>query len=929
TDTTGLPLPGVSILVKNTIDGTTTDAAGKFALTLKRVPVHLVFSFVGYQTNELPVTGTGDISLQLKEQTVPGQEVVVSASKISERLLQSPVTIEKLNTLRLQAAPAEDFYQSLGNLKGVDMVRSSMNYVVFNARGFNSTGNSRLVQLMDGMDMQLPSLNHPGSNLFGPSELDIESMEFVPGTSSALYGPNAFNGVILQTTKNPFRYRGASAFVKYGFNNITDASLNSGPRGKIGPGSPQSLYEAGVRYALAFNNRWAFKITASHAQGKDWYGTNFNDRQAAVKPTGFSFNPGADLIFGAGDEVSAPLGLVGLQLAANPAFQSSPLAPLLKFLPDHIVSRTPYEEFRFTDHDIRNSKLSTSLFYRISDQLELSYLFNYGVATTILNAAQRTPATNLKLQQHKLELKRDNFFVRAYAILPKADEVHSNDLTGVFINNAWKPHPKWFQDYSVGYLSYLAAHRGDQGFDPASVAMQEAAHQTARSAADQGRLLPGTTAFADTRARIISSVIPQGSAIRDNTSLYHTEAQYDFSKLISWISLQAGGSYRLYDLNSNGTLFADSAGNNITVRETGAYLQASKTLFKNMVKLSGSVRFDKNENFDAQFSPRFAAVYSPVETHNFRVAYQTGFRNPTLQGQHNDFNAVSVRLLGGLPQYARAHKAYENAYLLSSVQQFTSAVIKEGTLNAIGKPENLELLKPVQSFAPVRPEKVRSAEIGYKGLLGKKLLFDVVYYYNTYNHFIAQRSLRKSATPIDLTATTVTQANIIAGQSLLSAVATPGNENTFAIYTNVDKQISAQGFAAGIEYNLPHHFTVGGNYNWNQLNEELGDGFLSEYNTPTHKFNITVGNRKVSEHIGFNLVYRWQSRFLWESNFAKGEVPAYGVMDAQVSYSLKKMHSRLRLGGSDIFNKRYVPNIGGPTIGAVYYVSVTFEELMK
>jgi iron complex outermembrane receptor protein len=886
------------------------------------LPVFLFISFIAHTQTRTTrgVTDTAGTVLN---------EVVVSASKIKEGFLQSPVTIEKLNTLRLQAAPGESFYQALGNLKGIDMVRSSMNYVIYNARGFNATGNSRLVQLMDGMDMQLPGLNHPGSNLFGPSELDIESMEFLPGTSSALYGPNAFNGVILQTTKDPFKYQGASAYVKYGLNNITDADLDAGSKGKTGPGSPQSFYEAGIRYAHVFNNRWAFKITASHIQGKDWYGTNFNDRQAAVKPAGFSFNPGSDLVYGSGDEVAAPLGLIRLQLGANPVFQSSPLASLLKHLPDHVVSRTPYEEFSFTDYDVRNTKLAAALHYRITGNTELSYNFNYGIATTIINAAQRTPARNLDVQQHKLELKSDHFFFRAYATLPRADEVHSNDLTGVLINNTWKPHTQWFQDYSIGYLTYLATHTDDPGFDPAGISIQEAAHHAARTVADQGRLLPGTPAFNDAKTTIISKVIPQGSGIRDNTSLYHAEAQYDFSKLFTWMSVQVGASYRLFDLNSNGTLFADSAGNNITVQETGAYMQASKKLWKGKLKLSGSLRFDKNENFDAQFSPRMTALFSPVPRHNFRVAYQTGFRNPTLQGQHNDFNAVSTRLLGGLPQYAQAHKAYENAYLLPSVQRFIAAVIKEGTFNALGKPNNLQLLTPVQGFAPVQPEKVRSLEVGYKALLGNKLLIDVVYYYNQYNHFIAQRSLRKSATPVDLTATTITQGNILAAQSLLSAVVTPGKENTFTIYTNVDQQISAQGLAAGVEYSLPRHFTIGGNYNWNQLNEELGEGFLSEYNTPAHKFNIMFGNHKLTKHIGFNLVYRWQSRFLWESNFAKGIVPAFGVMDAQVSYTFPKLHSMIRLGSSDIFNKRYVPNVGAPTIGGVYYVSLTFDELMK
>jgi len=410
--------------------------------------------------------------------------------------------------------------------------------------------------------------------------------------------------------------------------------------------------------------------------------------------------------------------------------------------------------------------------------------------------------------------------------------------------------------------------------------------------------------------------------------MYHAEAQYDVSRWTKWISVQVGASYRLFDLNSNGTLFADSAGNNITVQEVGAYVQASKRILHNKLRLTGSIRYDKNENFDAQFSPRISAVFSPVVYHNFRVAYQTGFRIPTLQGQHNDFNAASLRILGGLPQYAAAHNAYENAYLLSSVQSFIGAVIKQGNPLALGNPANLDLLIPVERFEPVKPEKVRSIEVGYKGLVGDKLLIDVAYYYNQYNDFIAQRAIRKSAAPIDLDATVFTKENAGAAQTLLSPVVTPGKENTFSIYTNVDKEIAAQGFVAGVEYNLPRNFTIGANYNWNQLNEELGNGFISEYNTPTHKVKVLFGNRKLTERLGFNIVFRWQSAFLWESTFAKGEVPDFGVMDAQVSYKLPHLKSMIRVGGSDIFNRRYIPNFGAPTLGGVYYVSILFDELL-
>jgi iron complex outermembrane recepter protein len=919
------PLAGVSILVKDKLTGTTTNHEGKFSLMVKESSVTLVFSFIGYRSKETGINSTATVDISLAEQTTPGQEVVVSASRTREGLLTSPVSIEKLNSLQLKASPSYDFYNSLGNLKGVDMIQSSLNNPIFNARGFNATGNTRMIQLLDGMDAQIPSLNLSTANLFGPNQLDIESMEFLPGAASALYGPNAFNGIILQTTKNPFQYQGLSASVKYGINHIDDADLNAAGKGKTGPGSPQSLYEVSLRYAKSYKDRFAFKISGSYSRGKDWFGTNFEDRNARSKPAGFSFNPGADQLFGAGDEVATSLGLIKLQLAAIPGF---PLAQVLPFLPDHVVSRTPYEEFSFVDYDQYSVKLNTALHYRLTQQLELSYNFYFGKATTMINGAQRLSTRGFSLQQHKIELKSPVFYLRAYATLPETGDVFSGDLTGVLINNSWKPHAQWFQQYSIAYLSFLAAQGQQPEFDPTSIATQEAAHKAARAVADAGRLIPGTPEFEAARKKIINATIPNGSRIEDKTAMYHAEGQYDFKNIVKWINIQVGASYRLFDLNSNGTIFADTPGNKITVQEYGAYLQASKKFFRDKLKLTGSLRFDKNENFDAQLNPRIAAVFSPSGQHHFRVALQTGFRNPTLQGQHVDFNAVSLRLLGGLPQYAAAHKVYENAFLLSSVQKFITEVSKAASPTAIGNPANLDLLVPVTGFTPVKPEKVQAFEVGYKTLLWNTLFVDVSYYYNQYKDFIAQRAVRKAAAPIDLDTNGITLQNIAAAQSLLSPIVTPGKENTFSVYTNLDKKISSQGFAAGLEYRLPKHFTLAANYNWNKLNEDLGESFTTDFNTPEHKFNIIFGNRRLTERLGFNIAFRWQSKFLWESSFAVGEVPAFGVADMQVSYTLKKMKSVIKLGGSDIFNKRYIPNYGAPTIGAIYYVQLTFDEML-
>jgi outer membrane receptor protein involved in Fe transport len=925
----GEALPGVNIMVKGKMSGTTSDANGEFIISLKRLPVSLIFTRIDRKTKEIEVTSATNLFVVMEEQSVLGRQIVISASRVEEEILRSPVTVEKLNSDQIRNVATDDYYKAIANLKGVDLIQSSVNYTVLNARGFNATGNGRMVQFTDGIDTQLPSLNLSAANLNGPTELDVESIEFLPGTSSALYGPNAFNGVIVQTTKSPFDYQGLSARAKVGVNHIDDSDFISEGQRKMGPGSPQPMYEASLRYAKAFNDRFAFKIGFSYSEAENWVGTTFNDRNSGLKPEGFNFNPAADRIFSSGDEVTASLGLIKLQLGSNANFLNSPLAPLLPFLPNHLVSRTGYDESSLVDYNTYSAKINAALHYRFFDNLELSYSLNAGKASTIINAAQRTPVEGFSMQHHKLELKSHNFFIRTYAALPDAGKAYSGDLTGVLINNSWKPHATWFQQYSLAYLTSLATQSSQAGFNPNNVGSQEIAHQAARLAADQGRLLPGTPEFEQVKNEITANTIPIGSRIKDNTKMYHADAQYDFSKLFKPVGIQVGGSYRLFDLNSNGTLFADTSGNDIAVQEFGAYVMGTKKILDERIKITASLRYDKNENFKAQFNPRASVVFSPYENHHFRIAYQTGFRNPTLQGQHVDFNAVSLRILGGLPQYAEARNVFENAFLLSSVQQFSSAVSQQATPAAPGLLANLDLLVPVTRFEPVKPEEIRSIEVGYRTVLGEKLSLDIVYYYNRYNDFIAQRTIRKASALIDLDAPMFTVANAVAASSLLSPVTTPGKENTFSIYTNVDDEVTAQGLAAGFEYSLPANFLLGANYNWNKLNEEIGNGFISEFNTPEQKFNVSISNSRLTEKLGFNVVYRWQEKYLFESTFAKGEVPSFGLVDAQVSYKVPLMKSIVKVGGSNAFNKQYIPNYGAPTIGAIYYVSVTFNQLMK
>ena len=945
-------LSGVNIVVKGKVVGTITDSQGKFNLTVNQAPPFtLTFSFIGFRSQDIEIKeATATLDITLVEESLLGQEIVVSASRVEENILKSPVSIEKMDILAVQQTPSDNYYKGIANLKGVDVTTSSVNFQIINTRGFNSTGNVRFIQLNDGMDTQAPGLNFPIGNLNGPSELDVESVEFVPGASSALYGPSAFNGALLVKSKSPFEYQGLSAFVKTGVNHIGDSDLDTDGRGKIGPGGAQPMYEGSLRYAKSFNNKFAFKVGISYMRATDWYGTNLRDKNQSQTPAGFSFNPNSEQVHAFGDEVSNNIALVGLSSSFVSGITSAGLAGYLPYLPNQVVSRTPYSERSIVDYNANNLKGNIALHYRITDKMELIAQWNYGGGTSVYTGAQRYSLKNFSINQYKLELRGNNFFLRGYSTQENSGDSYIADLTGVLINSAWKDNSAWYGDYSAAYLQSLAL----QGFIPGgagpTTAQQMTAHQFARGAADVGRFTEGSTEFNNAKNTALQSVIPTGSLFSDKTNLYHYEGQYNFKNQIKFMDLIAGATFRYYELRSNGTIFADGPNNKITIQEQGAYVQASKKIFDDKLKITGSVRYDKNQNFAAQINPRISFVYTAAEKHNFRISFQTGFRNPTTQAQHIDLNVVSARLLGGLPYYAQKYNVFQNAYSYSSVTDYINTVTQNisnptyvasicGNAGlALADPATLAKLVPVTNVAPVKPENVKNYEIGYRGLLSDRLVFDIAYYYNSFTNFISQITVRKSAGYIDPNTPAYpgwlvdprTEQNLRNAQTLLVPITDIGKENTFSVYTNINKEITAQGLALGLEYALPKNYRISGNYNWNKLNTPLGPEFLTDgFNTPEHKFNLGFGNRKVTDKLGFNVNYRWQAAFQWNASFGQGMVPEVGIVDAQVSYKVKPMKSIIKIGGSDIFNTRYVLNYGGPTLGAIYYVSITFDQLMN
>jgi outer membrane receptor protein involved in Fe transport len=874
----GESLGSVSVTLKGSSVGTFTDPKGGFRLSLPastKFPITLLFSSIGFGISEVNVTGAGQLAdVSLKPSSVLGEEVVVSATRTPTRILESPVSIERVNTAAIRNAPAADYFDIATNLKGVDMVASSLTFKTITTRGFAGSGNTRFTQIVDGMDNQAPGLNFAVGSIVGLSELDVESMELLQGASSALYGPGGMNGTLLINSKDPFKYQGLSFQMKNGLMH-TDGKYRD----------PSPYYNWDMRWAHKISDRFAFKLTAGLIQAKDWLAadnrnvTRSGPFLGTIVPGTRGTDPNYDGMNLYGDETTIDLNLVLNGIAGQAPF----LAPYISTLTGtpNPVSRTGYTEKEVTNPNTINFKMGGSLNYKLTNSIDAILSGFWGTGNTVYTGSDRYSLLDLKMGQYKFELKHKNWYVRAYTTQENAGQSYNTTITTRLFNEAWKSSPQWYTEYGQAYLNGLLG-----GLTSIN------AHNLARSVADIGRPMPGTARFQklydSVRARPISA---GGGRFIDKTNLYAVDGQYNLSHLFdNKLDVLVGGNFRQFLLNSQGTLFADSAGK-IPINEFGGYLQLAKGFANDAVKFTVSGRYDKNTNFKGRFTPRATALIRLAKDNHLRFSYQTAYRFPSTQQQYIDLEAGGAILIGGVPKMKEFYNIKNNPV-------YSVAALSAGQLK-------------VQDFTDFKPEAVTSYEVGYRGLLAKsRLLVDAYAYLGNYQDFITRvvvaQSITASPSPADI---------LVASKRRILSI--PINSPT---------RVKTTGWGLSLEYRFNKGFYLSGNIS----SDELGDvenGFITYFNAPKYRGNASFGNAGFGKNkrLGFNLVYRWQSEFDYQSDLANGTVPSYQLLDAQISYKLPKARSVVRLGANNLLNQYYITALANPSIGGLYYASFGYN----
>ena len=884
------PVPGANVVIDGTFVGQATDADGEFSIDVDfgQGPRVLRVSYTGYETQRVPVSGpTRDLRVTLQPQVLTGGDVVVSASRQEESVLTAPVTVERIGLAQLQRLPATEIIASMDRLKGVDVSRSSMLISSLSTRGFNSAKAERVIQLVDGVDFLDPALSLYVGNMTGVPEIDMEGVEIVYGANSALYGANAFNGVVLFQTKDPFLFTGPSA------------TLRTGERG---------LVEAQGRWAQKVGDRFAYKVVGSYFEADEFVASNFATLTTVADN------------FGADGTVRAPGDPRGADLV-NRYGEAAVVTPAtcLQRLPDNSCGLTigalGLEGSVFTpgftesdlvlrDYRARSARISGTASFLATDAVKATATLRYGQGNGIYQSSNRYAFDGIAGTNASLSLDGAAWTARAYVNDSDAGDTYDLGFLGSFMNLQPYVTPEGVADPAGRNYATVYGQTYAGTFAGARLAGRSVEEAYAAAAAAVEGLYPtlGEARFATARDATLASTTPGASPrFLTDAQIYHAEGQYRMA-LPAQVNAAVGASVRATELSSQGTLYSDGLNSplvnpatgeratrdGISNREAGAYLQLQRAFAGDALKLSAVGRVDAFQNFDARFSPRVSGVFSfgPERQHNVRASFSQAYRSPAQLDQYIYLDVGRILLLGNIGG------GYQGVSFVNG---------------GLGGPVSID---------PLTLERMNSFEVGYKGLVGN-LYADVSYYRSVYNDFIGTRRFfgredGSAPNPAELAPGGGPQPG------------SPGFANRtrlLQVWLNADQEVTTQGVQVSGEYAFDRAFVARANYTWSDI-EEVDDLILG-FNTPEHKVNVGASGQ-VADAVTYGVNLRFVNDYFFAMPFAEGTIDGHATLDAQLAYAFPTLGVSVLAGGTNLTNSDNLTAFGAAPNQRIVYLGLRY-----
>ncbi len=865
-------LVGVNIHIEKTSIGGLSDFDGRFSFESPiPTPFTISVDYFGYDTLKWLVE---DHQQPLNLYLIPsniGEDFSSASGQRNEALiLGSPDPIKKLDFMDIMMNPLPDFYTGLASLEGVQAYHASVGLTTINTRGFATLFNNRITQLVDGVDVSTPGYDAPISNSLGPTDLDIVQATLIEGPGSAVYNANAFNGILQVSTRDPEEYPGISAYVKQG------VTLLEG----IGQ---RPFTDVGLRYAFS-TNKFSAKFSASYLNAREWVGTTTLDRE---------------------EKQTVPSDL--LELILNDLGNTNVVGDLtaLPFSDTTFINRTGFREFNLITDNVENIRSSVYFQYKLTDKVKLKYEGKISRIDYINRTVNPTFVDNESTTLQRLELSGENFLLRSYytkVFGGKAINLENlaNEIQGRFTSNEM-----WLNRYRNAWEGNI---EGISAGDPIR----------ARGFADLDIPDENSQDFRAVRQEVVDSFdssFPQLGS-RNRSSFWHIEGQWDLApnllSLPSQMTIQIGGSFRTYTLRSEGSIFNDGPksvfADGIPIWKAGAYALVSHRLMDNRLTLFGSLRFDDHQDFELRVSPRVAATLQLDQEgfHFLRLQFKSGFRTPVSTEMFALEGGGSVTSPLTVGSVARNLEALNLAG--TSDNQFIDNLVTVDSYNAFLASSNPDPRTLVSANAEqVKQERITTIDFGYRSLINNKLYLQSNAYLSIYDDF--------------------TRTALAISPDLVEPV---------LITTNFTDSFLGWGLSGKFEYNFIDTYKISGSYSYTDVNidtsidptdENLANTTVPNFNAPKHMLHIGLNNRDVYRGLGFSAQYRWWDEF--DFNFYtifRENIPSKGLVDLAITMKLPDKPILFKVGGNNILNDHYISIFNGPTLGASYYVSITFDK---
>ena len=933
-DDSGMPLAGANIIIAGTSSGVVADFDGNFTLTTnENLPFTIKVSSVGFSTQTQEVTSNNQtIAVTLDEGSFL-DEVVVSASRVPQRIFDSPITVEKYSLKQIERTPSADFFEGLQNVKGVQMNQTGLVFSQVNTRGFATAYNEGFVTLVDGMNTQAPVFGFAVGNLIGPSELDVQSVELIPGAASALYGMDAYKGIMSITTKNPFDHEGVNVYYRSG---VTQQVA----------GGDNEFSDFGVRFAKKLSDKWAVKVSVSAKQGTEWAAADTRHKndcsncgEGSIVEGYDPRSPDYDAVNEYGQQLISSQDVWG---ALGAFVGTDNAAALSAAAPDYwdAIRTTGYMETDLFGNEASNIKGNAGIYYRPNSDTEISLSSLYGTGEAPLPAGNaRYNIKDFVVQLHKLEIKSGGLTARAYYTAEDAGKTTQSSALGTSVALAQLGGIEggWGAAYLGNYLGALAGgaanvpaflgqivgdvFTGGQSFNSlVGVENSLNAHSFARSQADLNMLMPGTPEFNTAVTNATNQPIltfnenngALGAVIKDVSTVTTFEANYDFKDDIKFANIVVGGIYRSFNLDTDGTLYTDYDAP-IEYTEFGMYGQVQKDLFDDNVSLTASLRYDKVEVMeDANVTPRVGLLFKLAENKNLRLSAQVGYRNPTNQDKFIGLYNGEEVLLGSTRQNIDRFATNLGGFDWTGNQVFQTAINKSAWDN--GSNVVSEILDYVEA------EKVTSYDIGYR-YNTKDFTIDMNAYWSDYSNFIGTNSVY---VPVDVVVGQLEGLGLNNAQATFGAM-DAGAFAQFGVDANLDVPFSTHGFSLEAIKRFSSTMTFNFIYEYNKLvyTPEANSNFELSWNTPEHRVKFGFDS-KITDNISLGVNARYNTEYYYESSFIDATIDDNTVMDAKLTFNLPIIYSGLKIevGGNNIGGQEYVSIPGSGNIGSLYYAGV-------